>query len=584
MKKLLAILLLLVFVGCSESKPNIENDFEVSELNDTQRQLQMSEEYLLDLDEAIATLNEESLIGNFTLNHFKALGYTITVSDVIKVNDNYFDFTLNIKNENGDTIILPIKGVLQYSIFEDYGFVNFDAIWGSVFVNDEYLIITSLKQVFIFNSDDLSKTDIALDLSSLEAMGDDYVLYSAVQANNEFLLMYSNSKTNGHIKFSMSGQETSLKERENYYTAQEISNHTFRYLDYSGFILPFDDLSVVVYRTTDNVSQYIYLEKEDIVDMSWHNLNYEDEMNYFEIVGYQDTVIAYLRVNDETKALYIEHDMLHPDFFWYAMPGEEIDFARIYLSEDLKKVTLENDYFYSKLALDFENETIGVSYEFINESLVDEYGIIATHEATQTQLHAVSNSTWGDNSLSTIVLHNLLTKENTFLGIMGGMYGGGAQAGFFDNGDVYIFSPEYYKIFSRENNYSQTLDFKDTLNLGYYNDDENIKVIFSVLPKTDSDEYIVVYADFETSLFNEIEDSNFINSFYHIATVSKDGQMIDSYKTQQKVGITAFGYLSVETNFDENNPNILNIYGTVKGDDRQFVGEFDFTTNTYTVK
>ncbi len=593
MKKIIILISCFIFFTACSSENSLTNSSSNStdlSINSNSSNVNDSEEIKIDdsffSDETnygyFGKLSDENLeIVNSSLNNYfdniissddseMLLEYDITVSasNIIKTSNDTFDFTLNIKSNNGnrDSIIIP--SLFQYN--ED--FLDFDIYWGFFSMIDNQLFIITSEKIIIYNITDLSKTEIAIPKINNEKI----YPRGIVSFEDYYTIAYYQNHTAGYINLDLNGNilassVLNLYDDNYYYNNYNFSfdfyifNTNLKYSNNENLFFPIG--------TYGNLT-YFNLETNAVYDC---NIRYEgttsNDKNIL-IFFNNDTYKFTINVYDE-KALINSHSFSNSDIANNFENIFTIGTTTTTYENNILSLVSDFDEGDMRLDIDFSNKTESVDFTFDNfETNFNDRTTYSNDKRYSFQYPYSFGA--GDAFYSYVVVFNSLTNQNTYIGLIGGMYGGGSDLGFFSNNDAYLMGRTSFKIFSESQGFKEVLDLRDTLDLGYKGEGETDRCIFSVRRDPVSYEFIVLYADIDS--YNT-DETYFLSSTYKIGFLNSNGELVESFDTTQNVGLTNFGLTSVDMYLKD---STLYFEGYHQKGGAIFAGEFNINTKTYT--
>ncbi len=168
----------------------------------------------------------------------------------------------------------------------------------------------------------------------------------------------------------------------------------------------------------------------------------------------------------------------------------------------------------------------------------------------QYALYSGARQGFGDIVYSDVILHDTGSDRYTHVGRIGGMYGGGEEAGFFSNGDIYLFGRTNFLVYEKGMP-TDTPKFVlgDRFPLGQV-DEGNIqtRILFAVRRDPKLFSYIVLYAELphrescEELFLNDVQ----MKVSYEVGLLDENGVLQRSFDTGVPVTQTGFGYNNVD--------------------------------------
>ncbi len=287
---------------------------------------------------------------------------------------------------------------------------------------------------------------------------------------------------------------------------------------------------------------------------------------------------------DGFYALYTDGDsfakLIELDWEHYVMHANYMD-GSSRLTMEGKTVTLKNEHIGEKLVFDFGRGSYEHSFCVTDNSLGYELKTSPNGKYTIWELNSVGR---GDAGYHRIAVKDNETGEILVLrevGLLGGMYGGYGGAGFFKNGEIYIYSAEQMKVFDPQRG-APTFDMGKNFPLGNTADGE-YTALLSFHRDPEDFSYSITYMKEEGPC--TLEDTKYNRIFaapwtYQIGFLDKDGNLLESYDTGVGVLEDHFGLADVSMRFADDTITLF-----AKGnesDDLYKIGVFDRKTHEFT--
>ena len=243
-------------------------------------------------------------------------------------------------------------------------------------------------------------------------------------------------------------------------------------------------------------------------------------------------------------------------------------------------VTMTDMKIGEKLVIDFDKETYEHFFCPTEESLDYEFGTSADKKYTLWKLHPVGR---GDISRYRLALQNNGTGEIRVIekaGIRGGIYGGYGGAGFFQNGEIYVYSTDWMIVFDPET-LEMTFDMSENFPIGRGGGYRKL-LCFRRDPVNFS--YVVIYMNADNDTV-ELSDTKYEgiyegNNSYQIGFLDKDGNLLESYDMGMGVLSTDFNFADVSMRFADDTITLF-AQGN-KPNDLYKIGVFDRKTHEFT--
>lgn len=243
-------------------------------------------------------------------------------------------------------------------------------------------------------------------------------------------------------------------------------------------------------------------------------------------------------------------NLIELDWEHYVMHANYMDDSSNLMVDGLT-VTLKNERIGEKLVFDFGKESYTHSFCATDNSLGYEIKTSPDGKYTIWQLNPVGR---GDVGNYRMAVKNNETREIWVpeeVGLLGGMYGGYGGAGFFKNGEIYIYSAEQMKVFDPE---KKVITFDMGKNFPLGNTDGEYIALLSFHRDPEDFSYCITYMKKDGAYTTEETEYNGIYETpwtYQIGFLDKDGNLMESYDTGAGVLSTAFSLADVSMRFAE---------------------------------
>ena len=249
---------------------------------------------------------------------------------------------------------------------------------------------------------------------------------------------------------------------------------------------------------------------------------------------------------------------------------------------DGNKATVSVDYCGAKAVIDFDNETFDFSYNFTKSDMETELDKSSDGRYT---LYLAGNIMVGDSMDSLVVLYDNVDNTYTYVCDAGGMYGGGFEAGFLRNEDIYCTSLGELKIYNPETK-QLALDVGKNFGLGYFEEEKMYRQLLTFRRDPDDFSFIVVYFEVDKGGYQGVGVSDALGTreelpaTYKIGYLDKDGNLLESYDTGVEVWLGRY-FVPMEVSMRYSADTLTLIVGD---ESLGFTGTFDRTTHEFKVK
>ena len=200
------------------------------------------------------------------------------------------------------------------------------------------------------------------------------------------------------------------------------------------------------------------------------------------------------------------------------------------ISEDFNTLTITSERAMSKVKVDLKNETIDISYL---EEMPEDLEALSTN-ANNDKIIRVISDYGGEGQLYDLWLIKN-NGEKVFLSSSSGL----AQAGFFKNGDIYVWSYEQFHIYEDD---KCIYKFEDHFDL-------SDKLLFAIQKGEDC--FYAVYALKNGEYLDN--DPTKLNTTYQFVRVDYDGNVLNSLDTGINTMINKHYYYSLNIRRDVDN-------------------------------
>ena len=548
---LFAVCICFVLFGCAQQPA------------DSATALQQSATSAADENDSVKTELEKTLqafatadfIGYGREKTLIAADLAVQITDVSLVDKDYAQFSINISNGT-DTLVLPVKAELLYYMHEEMP-MGHELQWGCINLADGQLILTKYdfdKNCSVIHHYD-AKTLQHINTVEMSDSPDIRLLNTAVY-NDGYASLYSW----GDIETGLMivGKDGTIEQRVKYdggYRYENVNdyNHLYRYFGQDIGVLT-DDLVLV------GGSDLYSLQR----DLDYYGLLSDRCHNVSQMCSYTqgDTAFKLYRSNSSDIkpyfALLYKNGKVTDSFFADGVDihqgfanTENTDYKPVQytFANDDRAITIVCDLTQLTLTVDFDSRTIDGQYNITEDRLEREY---AKSADGRLSLWSGASAGGGDYWVSAIIAKDNTTGQLKYLGCPSGMYGSGADWGFFKNGDMYIFGRSEFTVFSSDLNVEEPIfTMSDVFPLGLI-DEQNIqyRYLFAVRRDPETFGYTVVYTDvpyYAGVKYPELGSyADFSENYnYKVALLDAEGRIYKNIVTDIAVKTTPFGYTNM---------------------------------------
>lgn len=540
MKKLLLLLaLLLAFSACSQQP---------AEPIPTP---QPTDESVLDfsMEELQAELDEFET-GHYVYygceHDFESEGLSVEISNVTLMDKDYAIFDINISNDT-DTLVLPTKAEFNYCRYFDQ-IHGYAMQWGRINVKDGSIIVTKYdfdKQYSVIEHYSAETLQL-IDTVEMQNSSDLRLLNTVVYKDGYASQYYINDDDTGLMLIDKDGK-----------VMQKIifdGSYASKYDNDFNHLYGFNNKDIV--QLTDDL---ILVGTTDLYSLIKGKACYTTIQCKYEEAGTKFVLYRNDKSNsfDSYIALLYKDGKLTDSFFSNALDihegfaDERDEYAPVQynFSANGRAITIVCDHTQLTLTADFDSKTLNGQYNITEDRLSYEY---AKSADGRLSLWGGASAGGGDYSVQALIAKDNTTGQLKYLGCPGGMYGGGADWGFFKNGDMYIFGRSEFTVFSSDLNVEQPIfRMSENFSLGTVNE-QNItyRYLFAVRRDPETFGYTVVYTDVpyyygikypEVGTYYDYS----LNHNYKVALLDSEGKTYKHIKTDIEVKTTAFGYVNM---------------------------------------
>ena len=205
MKKIIIPLLAtaLLFTACSQQETTVQLEksanIEVSSFNTEKTKINVKRR------EYISSITVDNMLSQSRLSALKTAGINAEVRTVEENADSTLNITLALTNNKGRTLLLPVTAMLDY--YNSYGdiFHGEKLYWGSLNVQDDEIILTTLNDIYIVDAGKLKLKETVFDTGSLT--DSDFYLGDTIKKDDDYITCFYKLKgdKNGFLIFNSDG-------------------------------------------------------------------------------------------------------------------------------------------------------------------------------------------------------------------------------------------------------------------------------------------------------------------------------------------------------------------------------------------
>ncbi len=143
------------------------------------------------IDSYLQELETANFIAQEDIAFLKSVGIDVNISDVEKIDNDSFSFSLNMKNNAGNAVSLEITAILSYhnnGTEDDAIPTNLSFYWGTITYTDNRLIITVTDKIYVYDNpaQNLTATEIKPEFA---ADSKPYYLVFAMPEGSNYMAM-----------------------------------------------------------------------------------------------------------------------------------------------------------------------------------------------------------------------------------------------------------------------------------------------------------------------------------------------------------------------------------------------------------
>ena len=590
MKKLIIFILAtaLLFTACSqrETTAQLEKPAKIEVSSFTNEKTASNEKR----SEFISSITVENMLSENRLSVLKAAGFDVGITNVEENADSTLTITLSVTNGKGRTLLLPVTAMLDYNSYGD-GFHSEKLYWGSINVQDNELVLTTLNAVYLVDTDKMKLKETVFDTGSLS--DSKFYLGDTIKKDDDYITcFYGPEADNGFLIFNPDGSLKQLVE-----TDYNFFGRTSNPSEYEPYALELDAKTELFFI---NKEETLIAEQDDFggsyaCDLQTGDFVYYRKKLNAAVDGGRIALISMeqprtLEDCGQIAILYDENGRITDSFLTsvklhysfdepYYLESKNLSLE---ISETANKVyTIYHPYAAQQLVLDFNTQTAQAEYIYDQRW---NYEVWETSADGKFSIVTGSRYGGGDASYEANVLLENSTGKMKYIGETGGMYGGRNETGFFQNGDVYFYDYDAFNIFDTDmekaepiwqltdcfplgDNAASGVSYRYLMAARRDPQDKSVSIIYFDYP--DVEDSRSAYIDYE-------KDDMQLKATYHFARISADGKVEFDYDTGVNV-LLGFNLIQVSI-YPENNGN-MHCYGWSQS--HQYIW-FEGSINPYT--
>lgn len=590
MKKLIIFILAttLLFTACSqrETTAQLEKPAKIEVSSFTNEKTATNEKR----SEFISSITVGNMLSENRLSVLKAAGFDVGITNVEENADSTLTITLSVTNGKGRTLLLPVTAMLDYNSYGD-GFHGEKLYWGSINVQDNELVLTTLNAVYLVDTGKMKLKETVFDTGSLS--DSKFYLGDTIKKDDDYITcFYVPEADNGFLVFNPDGSLKQLVE-----TDYNFFGRTSNPSEYEPYALELDAKTELFFI---NKEETLIAERDDFggsyaCDLQTGDFVYYRKKLNAAVDGGRVALISMeqprtLEDCGQVAILYDENGRITDSFLTsvklhysfdepYYLESENLSLE---ISETANKVyTIYHPYAAQQLVLDFNTQTAQAEYIYDQRW---NYEVWETSADGKFSIVTGSRYGVGDVSYEANVLLENSTGKMKYIGETGGMYGGRNETGFFQNGDVYFYDYDAFNIFDTDmekaepiwqltdyfplgDNVASGVSYRYLMAARRDPQDKSVSIIYFDYP----------YAEDSRSAYIDYEkDDMQLKATYHFARISADGKVEYDYDTGVNV-LLGFNLIQVSI-YPENNGN-MHFYGWSQS--HQYIW-FEGSINPYT--
>ena len=590
MKKLIIFILAtaLLFTACSqrETTAQLEKPAKIEVSSFTNEKIASNEKR----SEFISSITVDNMLSENRLSDLKTSGFDVGITNVEENTDSTLTITLSVTNGKGRTLLLPVTAMLDYNSYGD-GFHGEKLYWGSINLQDNELVLTTLNAVYLVDTDKMKLKETVFDTGSLS--DSKFYLGDTIKKDDDYITcFYGPEADNGFLIFNPDGSLKQLVE-----TDYNFFGRTSNPSEYEPYALELDAKTELFFI---NKEETLIAERDDFggsyaCDLQTGDFVYYRKKLNAAVDGGRIALISMeqprtLEDCGQIAILYDENGHITDSFLTsvklhysfdepYYLESENLSLE---ISETANKVyTIYHPYAAQQLVLDFNTQTAQAEYIYDQRW---NYEVWETSADGKFSIVTGSRYGGGDASYEANVLLENSTGKMKYIGETGGMYGGRNETGFFQNGDVYFYDYDAFNIFDTDmekaepiwqltdyfplgDNVASGVSYRYLMAARRDPQDKSVSIIYFDYPYVEDSRS--AYIDYE-------KDDMQLKATYHFSRISADGKVEFDYDTGVNV-LLGFNLIQVSI-YPENNGN-MHFYGWSQS--HQYIW-FEGSINPYT--
>lgn len=596
MKKIIIPILAaaLIFTGCTQQETTVQLEkpanIEVSSFNTEKTKINVKRR------DYISSITVDNMLSQSRLSALKTAGINAGVRTVEENTDSTLNITLALTNNKGRTLLLPVTAMLDY--YNSYGdiFHGEKLYWGSLNVQDDEIILTTLNDIYIIDAGKLKLKETVFDTGSLT--DSDFYLGDTIKKDNEYITCFYKLKgdKNGFLIFNSDGSLKQLvetdynflarnfkpSENEPYFLDLDTKTELF-FIDKEETLLAEKEEHGGVYVYNMQTGEFLYYRNKfnAPVDSGRIALISMEQPHSLENCG--EIAIQYDENGNITDSFLTSVELHYSFDEPYYLESENLTLE---ITETADKIyTIYHPHAAQQLMIDFNSQTAQAEYIYDQRW---NYEVWETSADGNFSIVTGSRHGGGDVVYEANVLMENSTGKMKYIGETGGMYGGRNETGFFQNGDVYLYDYDAFNIFDTDmDNHNPVWQLTDYFTLGD-NIAEGVGYRYLLAARRDPQDKSVsiIYFDYpeledgESPYIDYEKDDMQLKATYHFARVSADGKIDFDYDTGVNV-LLSHNLIQVSI-YPESNGN-MHFYGWSQSQQYiWFEGSINPQTGAYT--
>jgi len=566
---LLAITLLFTACGPKETTAQLEKPIHIAEnvfLAGGEHTEELRSDY-------IASVSAKDMLSENRLSALKQAGVELNVIKTEENTDSTLQITLQIKNSKGYVLNLPVTAMLDFETYGD-GFESVKLYWGSLNLQDDELILTTINDIHIIDINKMTIKDTDFEIYGIN--NGDYYFGDAIKRGEEYITCcYAEMENKNRLfVFNSDGSFKQLIETDyNFYG--RMSSTSFRipyaldldaktelfFIDKEQTLLAEKDEHGGSYVCNLQTGEFFYyrIKLNEAVDGGRIALITMEYPRTVEDCG--EVAILYDEKGNITDS-FLASVKLHYSFDEpYYLESKNLTLEIAQTAE--KVYTVYHPHAAQQVLLDFNTQTVQAEYIYDQRW---SYNVRETSADGDFSIVTGGLYGGGDVSYEANVLLENSTGKMKYIGETGGMYGGRNETGFFQNGDVYLYDYNAFNIFDADMNnpdpvwrltdyfplgkdVEKGVDYRYLMAARRDPQDKSVSIIYFDYPDVESG--IDAFIDYE-------KDDMKLKATYHFARISADGKVDFDYDTGVNA-LLSHNLIQVSI-YPENNGN-MHFYG-----------------------